>query len=104
MVVYRRLARRFGSREDTNNAPALVVHYSLPKALEIQWIKAAGSQIQFGFLASVGQPHIVEHRDSLTSGNWLTLTNIAPQIVITNAIVFDPFPTNAQRFYRFGAF
>ena len=77
-------ARRFGSREDTT---------------EIQWIQAAGNQIQFSFLASGGQPYTVQYRDSLASGNWLTLT-----ITTTNLIVLDPFPTNVQRFYRIGIF
>jgi hypothetical protein len=90
-------ARRFGSREDTTNTPILVVQYALPA--EIQWIQAAGNQIQFSFLASGGQPYTVQYRDSLASGNWLTLT-----ITTTNLIVLDPFPTNVQRFYRIGIF
>ena len=97
-------ARRSGSQEDANNAPVLVVQYVLPVAPDIQWIKAAGNQIQFSFLASAGQPYTVQYRDSLNSGNWLTLTNISPQSITTNLIILDSFSTNAQRFYRVGAF
>jgi hypothetical protein len=95
-------ARRFGSREDSSHAPALLVQYVLPT--EIQSVKAASGQIQFGFRASGGQQYTVQYRDWLTSGNWLTLTNIAPQIITTNLIVLDPFTTNAQRFFRIGVF
>jgi len=97
-------ARRFGSREDTNDAPGLVVQYALPAATAIQNITAAGGQVQLSLLAPAGQPRTVQYRDSLTSGTWLTLTNIAPQITTTHLTVLDPYPTNAQRFYRTGAF
>ncbi len=97
-------ARRFGSREDAVNTPVLVVEYAVPATTQIQWIKAVGAQIQFSFSASAEQPYTVQYRDSLSSGNWLTLTNIAPQTTSTNLIVTDPFPTNVQRFYRIGVF
>jgi hypothetical protein len=97
-------ARRFGSREDTNATPLLDVLYVLPPAMEIQWVKSIGDQVQFGFLASAGQPYTVQHRDSLNSGSWLSLTNIDPQKTTTNLIVSDLLATNAQRFYRIGAY
>ena len=95
-------ARRFGSREDPTNAPVLTVQYVRPT--EIQWINATGNQIQFSFLADGGQPYTVQYRDSLTTGNWQNLTNLAPQITTTNVIVFDSYPTNAQRYYRISGF
>ena len=95
-------ARRFASREDTNNAPLLEIQFVAPP--EIQGITAIGSGIQFNFLASSGQPYTVQYRDSLTSGDWLTLTNIAAQASTTNVVVVDPFPAKAQQFYRIGAF
>jgi len=97
-------ARRFGSREDTTNAPALTIAYTIPAPTEIQSITAAGQRIQFSFLTPPGQPYTVQYRPSATEGDWLTLTNIAPQITATNAIVIDPSPSDAQRFYRIAVF
>ncbi|MDB6018737.1 MAG: hypothetical protein JWR19_3226 [Pedosphaera sp.] len=93
-------ARRFGSRESTNTMPLLTVEYTLPSAPAIQSIVATNQQIYLSFLASSGQPYAMQYITSLTSTNWLTLTNIAAQLATTNVIAVDPFPTNARRFYR----
>jgi len=97
-------ARRFGSREDAANTPVLVVQYSLPQATQIQWIKAADSQIQFSFLGFGGQSYTVQYLDSLNSGNWLTLTNVFSHDTATNQVVFDPLTKRTQRFYRIRTF
>ena len=97
-------ARRLGSREDTNHAPALVVQYLPPTAPNIGWIEKLDNQVQIGFLASAGQPYTIEYRDWLALGDWLTLTNVSPQSRMTNTIVFDMFATNGERFYRIGTF
>lgn len=97
-------AKRFGSREDTNNWPSLVVQYSLPVAPKIGSIGLVGDQIQFSFLAVAGQPYTVQFCSSLASANWLTLANISSQAATTNLIISDLLSTNAQRFYRIGVF
>jgi hypothetical protein len=92
-------ARRIGSREDTNNAPSLVVQYTMPAAPSIQNVSVAGGAIQFSFSAPAGQACAVQYSGSLSAGSWMTLTNIAAQPVATNVTVSDAL-TNTQRFYR----
>jgi hypothetical protein len=97
-------ARRLGSRENTGNEPTLTIQYTAPTTPDIEWIKNLNGQIQFSFVAQAGQPYTAQFRDALGSGMWLTLTNVVPQLVTTNVILADPFPTNTQRYYRLGAF
>jgi hypothetical protein len=91
--------RLVGTREDTNNAPELVVQYAVPSPPTLQGLRVVSGQVQFSFLAQAGQ-----YLDSMLSGNWLTLTNVSPQAIATNVVIIDFFPANAQRFYRVGAF
>jgi len=97
-------ARRLGSRESTGNEPTLTIQYAAPPPPNIQWIKSDNGQMQFSFTAQAGQHYTAQFRDALTLGTWLTLTNVAPQLMTTNVTLVDPFPTNTQRYYRLGAF
>jgi len=96
--------RRIGTRESITNAPLLNVHFTLPIAPTLQLTKSARGEIQLEFPASAGQAYSVQFRDSLSFGNWLTLTNLGPQDTTTNVIVVDPFATNSCRFYRVATF
>lgn len=91
-------SRRFGSRENSTNAPALVVEYTVPPRMDLQ-PQITGGQFQFSFTAQAGESYTLEFRDSLSSGSWLTLTNIAAPLVTTNVIVSDPL-SGVSRFYR----
>jgi hypothetical protein len=93
-------ARRIGAREDTNNAPSLVVQYTVPSSLIIQNVEVAGGAIQFSFSAPAGQTCAVQYKNSLNAGSWLTLTNIAARLAATNVTVNDALRNGAQRFYR----
>jgi hypothetical protein len=97
-------AKRFGAREDTNNAPALVVDYSVPLAPSFDWIKAAGVGVQMSFPTTAGQTYSVEYRDGINSGTWMTLTNVGLQTIATNMVILDPTATNAQRIYRISTY
>ena len=92
-------ARRIGAREDTNNAPSLVVQYAMP-APSLQNAAVAAGAIQFSFSAPAGQACAVQYSDSLGAGSWLTLTNIAAQPATTNVTVSDALTNGARRFYR----
>ena len=94
--------RRIGTRESTNS-PLLSVDFTLPTAPTLQLTKTPAEEIQLAFLASPGQPYSVQFRDSLSFGNWLTLTNLPPQSTWTNIVVTDPSATNKCRFYRVAA-
>src|SRR5206468_1345515 len=82
--------RRIGTRESITNAPLLTVDFTLPTAPTLQLMKPAGGEIQLAFLALAGQAYSVQFRDSLSFGNWLTLTNLPPQSTTTNVVVIDP--------------
>jgi hypothetical protein len=98
-------ARLFGTHEDTNNAPVLTIHYSLPVTSPppapptISQVAVLGNEFYFSFGAESNRPYAVEFRAALDSGNWAALTNFPPQPTPTNLDVTDPL-TGASRFYR----
>lgn len=58
---------------------------------------AGGFRIQF--TAQAGKGYTIQYRDSLTTGSWQKLTDIAAP-ASTQAVTFDNITTLAQRFYR----
>jgi glucose/arabinose dehydrogenase len=58
-----------------------------------------GNQFSFQFSGVPGQTYTIESRLSLTSGNWQTVTNIAPTASATNITVTDVIRSTEQ-FYR----
>lgn len=95
--------RRIGSRESTN-APSLMVQFAVPSTIITQTIEALDGNIRLSFQVVGGKSYSVQYRQSLSSGNWLTLTNLGLQTVATNMLVLDPIGSNSQRFYRITAF
>ena len=94
-------ARRFSSREDANptNAPTLVIEYiPFPK---IYRSELSGNRFNLYFVAEAGLASVVQYRDSLSSGNWITLTNL-PATLVTRTNVVAAAYTGSQRFYRVG--
>ena len=90
-------ARRFGSREDADHAPLLVIEFTPP--LQIQQPEISGNQFRFRFAAQAGEAYHVEFRDSFSNNGWLTLTNIAAPAMTTDALVVDSI-SSTKRFYR----
>jgi hypothetical protein len=92
-------ARKFASREDTNNAPILSIEYTAPAVPRINRVEIQTNQFSLSFTAQAGQNYIVEFRDSVAVGTWSILTNLAAPSAITNAFVFDAI-SPGRRFYR----
>jgi len=90
-------ARRFGSRQDTNNAPQLNIEYVPPPSIDR--VQCNGNQLNIFFTALAGESYIVEFRNSLGSGAWLTLATAGPFADTTTVVVIDPISQPA-RFYR----
>ena len=91
-------ARRFGSREDMNNAPQLLIDYDLPPPF-IDHVQVSGNQFNLFFTASSNQTYIVEFRTNLVLGTWQTLANVGPFPDTTRVLVVDPI-SQFHRFYR----
>jgi hypothetical protein len=89
--------RRFGSREDPNNAPDLAINFVA--APRIDFAGAVSNQFRLSFTTSPDQTYAVEFTGTLPPGNWQTLTNIGQATNVTEVLVTDPFSTT-QRFYR----
>ncbi|HYV29227.1 MAG TPA: DNRLRE domain-containing protein [Candidatus Eisenbacteria bacterium] len=94
-------ARRFYSREagDPRYAPTLVLEYVFPP--EIEQTEIVGNQCNLYFVAQAGQAYFAQSRDSLSSGNWMTFTNIIAQSITSKVLISDPV-TGSLRFYRIG--
>jgi hypothetical protein len=92
-------ARRFGSREDPDNAPFLDITF-IP-ATHIDSPAVSGNQFSFSFTAFAEQNYVVEYSTALAT-NWNVLTNIPAQSAQTNITVNDVL-TDTQRFYRVNA-
>ncbi|MDB6026776.1 MAG: hypothetical protein JWM68_2999 [Verrucomicrobiales bacterium] len=90
-------ARRFGSREDPDNAPALAIDFFPPP--QIQSPQIVSNRIQFSFIAESDQSYIVQATGSLPSTNWTLVTNIAPAPTATNVTISQALSTG-QQFYR----
>jgi hypothetical protein len=93
-------ARRFGSREDVDHQPMLILDYLIPPALQI--VKTNATQTQLHFTAWAGHNYDVLYRDSLPTGNWLPLTNLTAVETNYSAVVIDSV-SSTQRFYRVNA-
>ena len=92
--------RRFGSREDVDNAPLLEVEFTAPPALRIDTAEIFAQKFQLRFQASAGQTYAVEFREAFAAGHaWQTLTNLPAPTAMTNLTVTDDLGP-AQRFYR----
>lgn len=94
-------ARRFGSREDPNAPPILELQYVIPPALQLT--KTNATQVQLHFPAWADHHYDVFYRNSLSTGGWLTLTNLAAAPTNYAALVIDS-ASNTQRFYRISAY
>ncbi|MBU6400361.1 MAG: DNRLRE domain-containing protein [Verrucomicrobia bacterium] len=90
-------ARRFGSREDPNNAPQLTVEFIPP--LRLLTPRLAGGRFSFTFPAAAGQTGTVEFCTTLAGSDWTALTNFVGSATATNLVVSDPI-LGPQRFYR----
>jgi hypothetical protein len=94
-------ARRFGTREDVNNAPFLEIEYLVPP--QIDSVQKTGDQFEINFTAQVGQSYEVQYCGSLTNSSWLPLTNFGPVTATAPVQVFDG-ANHPQRFYRLNTF
>ncbi len=91
-------ARRFGSREDPDNAPFLTVDF-LPGS-RIESPHVVGNTFTFSFLAYAGQAYAVQSATALgTNTIWNTLTNIPAPDVSTNIVITDAL-AGFQKYYQ----
>jgi len=94
-------ARHFGSREDPDAAPSLVIEYLVPP--RIGSVQRAGNQFTFAFTTWPGQNYGIEWRDSLSSAGWHPLTNVGLATNTTQVLIVNTV-TAPQRFYRVVSF
>jgi hypothetical protein len=95
-------ARRISTREDTLNAPKLLVNYTVATPAMPATIfgeALVGNAIRFSFNAQSNLTYAVESLDTLGSTNWTVLTSIAAQptntvINVTNTI------SSSERYFR----
>jgi len=94
-------ARRFGSREDTNNAPFLVVDYSISGVVQpqISGMTLATDKVTFQFGAEAQRTYVVEFTSTLSPPSWQVLTNFTAPPANTNLQMSEPIAPG-QRFYR----
>lgn len=90
-------ARRFASREDANHAPVLEIEYVLPPRIE--HARQAGDEVRFSFTAEPGVMYRVEFRDSISHGDWQTLTNVFIEDSLAKIEIIVPL-VSTQRFIR----
>jgi hypothetical protein len=95
-------ARRFGSREDSVNAPRLRLDFTSPSPLRIEQVEVATNRFQLRFTARAGLTYAVEFRHRLSEGAWLNLTNVAASPTDTATVVADDLAA-PERYYRLRA-
>ena len=103
-------ARRFGTREDANNAPLLELKYLVPPLLEIS--PTNDSQVAIRFTAWAGHSYNVFYRNSLKAGEWRALTSVAASPTNREIVLFEATAAGLknsrhrfynQRYYRVSA-
>jgi hypothetical protein len=103
-------ARRFGTREDANNAPVLELKYLVPPLLKIS--PTNNSQVAIRFTAWAGHSYNVFYRNSLKTGSWRALTSIASSATNREIVLFEATAAGQknsryrfynQRYYRVSA-
>jgi len=90
-------ARRFGSREDSQNAPRLQVDYLV--APMIDRVEKNGPQFNFRFTAQPGQSYTIEYRDALGAGGWQTSADTGSFTQPMRVLFVDTLLA-PRRFYR----
>jgi hypothetical protein len=94
-------ARRFGSREDPNFPPQLMIQYLVPA--RIDQAQRVGNLFNLSFTALPGQNYTVQISDAVPASYWQPIANVAAPPVVTRVLVVDPV-TPTQRFYRVMAY
>ncbi|MBI3417288.1 MAG: DNRLRE domain-containing protein [Verrucomicrobia bacterium] len=89
-------ARRFGSREDPNTAPRLVIEFTT--LFRIQHVAKSGGEFTLSFAGQAGKTYSILFRDVATAGAWTTLTNFTAAADAN--VSFTNTTSAAQRFYR----
>jgi hypothetical protein len=93
-------AKRFMNIESgIDDYPRLLVTYVPPPDITNVQTNAGG--VSFEFVADPAQAYIVQYRESLSAGEWLTLTNVpAPPGELVIPVIDPGTLTNSNRFYR----
>ena len=95
-------ARRFGTREDANNAPVMELNYLVTPLLKISLV--TNSQVTISFTAWAGQSYTVFYRNSLKTGRWQSLTSIPLASTNREVVIYEPTAAGQKnshyRFYR----
>ena len=103
-------ARRFGTREDADNAPLLELKYLVPPLLQIS--PTNDSQVAIRFTAWAGHSYNVFYRNSLKAGEWRALTSVAASPTNREIVLFEATAAGLknsryrfynQRYYRVSA-
>jgi len=67
----------------------------------IQFPNGISQGVHLGFVAVAGATYAIEYRNSLSTGSWLTLSNVPAQPITQTIEVMDFGTTNSSaRFYR----
>lgn len=95
-----RTARRFASREDPDQPPALVVDYDLPSGeLRLPMPLFRDGQFHIVLPLAAGKSHILETRGELAGGSWQTLASFPAEPAVRE-LPFEIPITGAARFLR----
>ena len=98
-------ARRFGAREDSTNAPNLIVEYSLSTPdlqnyPRFSGIAKRGDNVELQFTVEPTYVLALEFIPVIPSTHWITLTNIGARFSAVPVTYSDPITNNPARFYR----
>lgn len=92
--------RRFAGRLDANNPPRLEIVFALPATPPvITDLKLTNGLIQFAFAAQSNRTYTVQARESLSGGDWTTVTNF-PALPADAQRLFTSPATGAERYFR----
>jgi hypothetical protein len=101
-VYVLRLTASDGALAASDDVVFTVYSSSMPLRIDsATWIAGPPPSFRISFTAQAGLTYTVQCRDSLTSGNWLKLTDVPLQTLTQSVLVSDAGVANSpNRFYR----
>lgn len=97
-----RLTASDGLASTSDDLAVSVYPSSMPLRIESAvWFAGPPASFRLTFTAVAGLTYTVQHRDSLTSGGWLKLTDVSAQATTQSILISDSGAANSpRRYYR----
>ncbi len=94
-------ARRIASREDSTNAPALIINYAeFHSDTPIEALERVGTFMAIHVNIHANQTYKFEYSPNIATNSWTPFISFSPETYFRHEVLIDPIGTNLHKFYR----